>query len=281
MPNGRVLLARAGMALACLGAVASSVGSSAAVSDITPRSSARDGADVCVPPVHGSAVVDVYESLMRRAVELDEQRRNVDAENRELAELCVNLQAENDALNNVYVASHRLHATLDPAEVMKAITEVLIDLVGAEEFAIMVLDDSKGVLRRVASEGPDGQAPQSAAVSDEPFARLIAAGQPVYLDPAGPGGSSPLAAVPLDVSGRAVGLILLYKLLRQKKGFSPTDLLLLQLLAAQAATALVSARLHGLTSRRLKTLEGFFHLFKGEADAQSAPAVEGASKEER
>ena len=52
-------------------------------------------------------------------------------------------------------------------------------------------------------------------------------------------------------------VLVLYKLLSQKSGFTPTDMQILELLATDAATALVSARLNNTMGRRLKTIEGF------------------------
>jgi hypothetical protein len=60
----------------------------------------------------------------------------------------------------------------------------------------------------------------------------------------------------------AVGVIVIYKLLNQKLRFSSIDHQLLQLLAADAATALATARLHNAKDRKLKTIEGFVQLMK-------------------
>ena len=65
-----------------------------------------------------------------------------------------------------------------------------------------------------------------------------------------------------EISMRVVGVVVIYKLLSHKKVFSPIDHQILELVAAHAASALVSARLHSSMDRKLKTIEGFVQLMK-------------------
>ena len=68
----------------------------------------------------------------------------------------------------------------------------------------------------------------------------------------------------MKLNGTTVGVVAIYKLLSHKKAFSPIDHQILELVAAHAASALVSARLHGTMDRKLKTIEGFMQLMKSE-----------------
>jgi signal transduction protein with GAF and PtsI domain len=45
------------------------------------------------------------------------------------------------------VASYQLHSTLDLSEVIKIVVEIVINLIGAEVFAIYVLDERRGLRR--------------------------------------------------------------------------------------------------------------------------------------
>jgi transcriptional regulator with GAF, ATPase, and Fis domain len=198
---------------------------------------------------------------------LHERLQKAESENREFASACVQVQQQNEVINNLYVASHRLHATLDPDEVMKIIQEILIELVGAEEFGILLLDQKKGRLQLVAGEGAAQRLPADSLPAGEGILGEVAAsGEPFFFQPdnGGERGGLPLpqAAIPLNFNGSAVGVIAIFKLLNQKAGFSAIDYQLLQLVAAHAATALVSARLHRSLDRKLKTMEGFMQLMK-------------------
>ncbi|HJS75598.1 MAG TPA: GAF domain-containing protein, partial [Vicinamibacteria bacterium] len=77
----------------------------------------------------------------------------VEKENHEFANMYVEIQEQNEALTNLYVASQRLHATFDLDEVKQIITEILAEMVGAEEFGLLVLDREKKNLLVLAGEG--------------------------------------------------------------------------------------------------------------------------------
>lgn len=207
------------------------------------------------------------DKLGRQMAALHGRLEKAEAENREFASSCVQVQEQNEVITNLYVASHRLHATLDPDEVMKIIQEILIELVGAEEFGILLLDEKKGRLRLVAGEGAAERLPATSLPAGEGILGEVAAsGEPFFFQPGNgerPGLPLPLAAIPLNFNGSAVGVIAIFKLFNQKAGgFSAIDYQLLQLVAAHAATALVSARLHRTMDRKLRTIEGFVQLMK-------------------
>jgi hypothetical protein len=204
--------------------------------------------------------------LEKEKAELEERLVNVENENRDFADQYVQAQEHSEAINNLYVASHRLHATLDAMEVMQIIKEILIELVGAEEFGILLLEKKKNALRLVEGEGAEERLPSEfVPTGGGVIGEVASSGEPFFFEPETPTEKEsglPLAAIPLQMNGSAVGVIVIYKLLNQKTGFSAIDHDLLQLLAAHAASALVSARLHGEMDRRLKTVEGFIQLMK-------------------
>ena len=180
--------------------------------------------------------------------------------------MCVEAQEQNIAATNLYVASHRLHATLDADEVLNIIKEILVELVGAEEFGILLLEEKKKQLELVASEGAEERLPsRSIPMGEGVVGEVTASRQPFFFErdtPLAKEARLPMAAIPLTMNDEPVGVIVIYKLFDQKPGFSPIDHQVLELLAAHAATALASARLHGAVGRKLKTVEGFVQLMK-------------------
>jgi nitrate/nitrite-specific signal transduction histidine kinase len=65
------------------------------------------------------------------------------------------IQAQNDKLINLYISTYQLHATLDKTEVCSTINEILINLIGAEEFFVSMFDDEKENLQIIICECND------------------------------------------------------------------------------------------------------------------------------
>ncbi len=84
---------------------------------------------------------------------LMEHYRAAELENKNFAEKYLEVEQENNNLANLYVASYQLHSTLDFNEVLKTVLEIIMNLVGAEKFAIMLLDEKTNQLAAVATEG--------------------------------------------------------------------------------------------------------------------------------
>ncbi len=213
-----------------------------------------------------SSLTKVNQELIQHLAAVEERLIKVERENRDFAGMCVEVQEQSAAITSLYVASQRLHATLAPPEVMKIIKEILVELVGAEEFGILLLEEEKKRLQLFAGEGVEARFPkESLPVGEGVVGEVTVSGKPFFFEPKTQAEHKvglPLAAIPLNIKGRPVGVIVVYKLLSQKAGFTSTDMQILELLATDAATALVSARLNSTLGRRLKTIEGFFQLMK-------------------
>jgi nitrate/nitrite-specific signal transduction histidine kinase len=205
-------------------------------------------------------------SVKKRLESLEERLRNVEDENRDFANMCVQLREQNEALTNLYVTSYRLHATLDAAVVTQIIKEVLIELIGAEEFGILLLNEDKQRLELLDGEGVEERLPaKSFPAGEGVIGEVVTTGEPFFFEPktdVDRDAKLPLATIPLNMNEQPVGVIVIYKLLSQKAGFSDIDHQLLDLIAAHAATALEAARLHSTRDRKLKTLENFMQLIK-------------------
>jgi transcriptional regulator with GAF, ATPase, and Fis domain len=199
--------------------------------------------------------------------QLIDRYRVVEEENKDFANRYIEVEAENNNLANLYVASYQLHSTLDFSECLKIILEIVMNLIGAEEFSIMMLDEKTNEMTIVAQEGmgPEARASVklgegiigSAAKQGESFYR---AGDPKDLKSVDY--LNPLVVIPLKIKEHVIGVIVIYKLLVQKEAFTPVDYELFTMLAGHAATALFSSKLYSQSERKLTTIQSFLDLLK-------------------
>lgn len=200
--------------------------------------------------------------LRRRLEHLEKRFEEVEAENHDFASRYANVCEENENLANLYVASYRLHSTLDPSEVTEIICEILVELVGAEEFGLLLLDERTNELSPVRVEGSLSHYPAHIRFGEGPIGKTVRDGRPAYDDGAGAGA---LAVIPLEIKSHPVGALVITRLLHGRAQFKPIARELLGLLAGHAATALMSSRLYAAADRKLKTIEGFMEMIKNGA----------------
>ena len=189
----------------------------------------------------------------------------VEQENKDFATRYVEVEQQNTNLANLYVASYQLHSTLDFREVIQTVQEIIINLVGAEAFSILLLDDATGELKPIAWEGAEivpGIDTLSARIGEGVLGEVAKSGESRFAE-ARPDGASieePLAALPLKIKDEIIGVIAIYKLLEHKETFSALDYELFSLLAFHAATAVFSSKLYSQSARKLNTIQGFLDL---------------------
>jgi transcriptional regulator with GAF, ATPase, and Fis domain len=193
--------------------------------------------------------------------------KEVEEENKDFANRYIEIEEQNNNLANLYVASYQLHSTLDFREVIQIVQEIVINLIGAEAFAILLLDEKTNELKTIASEGEDvmpGTDAISVRLGDGVLGNVARTGESYYINQDVEGGKvtidKPLAAVPLKIKEHVIGLIAIYKLLQQKDSFSAVDYELFSLLAAHAATAIFSSKLYSQSERKLNTIQSFLDL---------------------
>jgi transcriptional regulator with GAF, ATPase, and Fis domain len=196
-----------------------------------------------------------------------ERYRVVEEENKDFANRYVEVEAENNNLANLYVASYQLHSTLDFGESLKIILEIVMNLIGAEEFSIMMLDERTNELTIVAQEGMGPEARASIKVGDGAIGAAAKSGEAYYRegDPTNLKGVDylhPIVCIPLKIKEHVIGAIAIYKLLVQKQSFSNIDYELFTMLAGHAATALFSSKLYSQSERKLTTIQSFLDLLK-------------------
>lgn len=201
-----------------------------------------------------------------RVQDLERRLAAAEMDVKELAARLVDSEHHAGRLMNLYVATYQLHATLKPTEVQRTIAEIAINLLGAEQFVLL--------LKGLEDEGEACEVALAECVEDDPlYAAGVYRGGDLMVDDAladgvlrlGPlDGSRALAAVPLRVHDAVVGALVVIKLFDHKPMLRAEDRDLLDLLSAHAASALFAARLYAAKDRKLKTLESLVKLARGE-----------------
>jgi GAF domain-containing protein len=177
----------------------------------------------------------------RRCSELEHRLKEADDKARGLQSRFSNIEAENAQLANLYVASYRLHESLVFDEVLQVIHEIVINLVGSEEFVIYELAADGKTLVALSAFGVAQPRDLSLEAAGELVGQAIRDGQVVTR--AGTADGPVLACVPLRLHGRTFGAIAIASLLEHKPGLNRVDHELFELLATHAAAALHCCRL--------------------------------------
>ena len=196
---------------------------------------------------------------------LMERYREVELENKNFAEKYLEVETENNNLANLYVASYQLHSTLDFEEVLKTVLEIIMNLVGAERFAIMLLDEKTNELSAVAAEGIHGEEVPTVPIGNGVIGAVARTGESFFAEDTQSGSGdleAPIVCIPLKIKEHVIGVITIYTLLVQKKSFTDVDYELFSMLAGHAATAIFSSRLYSQSERKLVTIQSFLDLIK-------------------
>lgn len=177
---------------------------------------------------------------------LDEERKlraSAEEENRRLAQELLAAGQQQQELLNLYVASRRLHESLDRSDVLAAIQEIVINLIGSEELGVFELSDDRKALCLVSAFGLESTALQRIPLGRGPIGEAAERGEPVLGE--GPEGSHLTAVVPLKVDGDLIGAVAIFRMLPQKPALSANDREIIDLLATHAAIALRSSGAKG------------------------------------
>ncbi len=198
------------------------------------------------------------DDALRRIGELEQ-------ENLDFANQLVQVEDVNNNLTNLYIASSRLHSTLDREETLEIIKEVVINFVGAEKFAVFLFDKTTQQLHFETGEGfeesdtfpditlGDGVIGEAAATSENYF----------YTGPISQGSDdilAPIVAIPLLIHDQMIGMLAIYRLFIQKEQLESIDYQLFSMLGEHAASALFSSTLYGHSERKRQTYQGFVDL---------------------
>jgi len=198
------------------------------------------------------AARDELDGHRRDRAQLERQLSEVENDSRRFSEQFVQLEAQNSNLANLYVASYRLHGTLDRQEVLSAIQEIVANLIGSEELAVYELDPDGAALSLVASYGLAADDHARVPLGVGRIGRAAVTGAPdvgeALSDLQRPQEGDLTACIPLKLDGRVTGVIALFRLLPQKARFEAVDHELFDLLATHAASALYCSSLQARAS---------------------------------
>jgi len=186
------------------------------------------------------------------AVHTDEYVQDLQAENERLRTLVDSLKAESEAqvsnLASLYVAVTSVHGALDRPTVLSSVQEIVTNLIGSEEMAIFETDAAHGRLTLLASMGIEPVLYQEVTLGEGAIGRAAATGERLIRQEGGSltedGDAALTACIPLNVVGRVVGVLAVFRLLPHKGSLDAVDIDLFDVLAAHAASALLFTRLY-------------------------------------
>lgn len=199
-------------------------------------------------------------------VAVKERYQKVEEENKDFAAKYVEVEEINNALANLYVASYQLHSTLDFDEVLRIIKEIVINLIGAEIFAVLLMDDKTNDIVPVAAEGMELDMIPRVRIGEGIIGSVAKEGESYFAADLREVGDVekglPMVCIALKIKEHVIGVIAIFSLLMQKEGFNNVDYELFNLLAGHAATAIFSAKLYTQSERKLTTIQSFLELLK-------------------
>lgn len=201
--------------------------------------------------------------LVNRSVRAEAVKENFGAQYTEV-------ESELAHFANLYVATTQLHAARSVRGVLRALKEMLAQLLGAAAFAVYFASDDGTELIAITSEGVEAAEVAKLPVGKGPIGRAFASGEVLFSEGLGHVPSSrdltkasiddPAAVIPLQIDGRVIGVIAIFGTLPQKTEFVHIDQELFKLLGAQAAPALVNARLFTDAGRKVPGIQAFLDL---------------------
>lgn len=176
---------------------------------------------------------------------IEERVAAIDAERQAYLKRYLEVEAQNANVSNLYVATLRLHGSIDHNDVLAAIHEIIINLVGCEELAVFELPVQGSTLFLSSSHGIDRTPLERVPVGVGTIGECAASGRTFIAtatgapNSAGAGPEANLTAcVPLMVEGVVTGAVAIFRLLGHKPGLEPMDHELFSLIGSHAATAL-------------------------------------------
>ena len=205
-------------------------------------------------------------ALQSELAQLHEDRALLKSEvarlERHVSELAIEVATADEKvgdLQKLLLTAQRLNACADRAAVLDALRDIVITVMGADDFVILALDDDGSTLWPVVGFGPTGSGCGPLLATDDLVAttmrtgkRVIAAGRH---EAGGAARSEAVACVPLSAGPQMLGLLVLFSLLAHRSELRGVDFDLLDFLSAHAATALQIADVRAAgTSRSLSLL---------------------------
>jgi nitrate/nitrite-specific signal transduction histidine kinase len=206
------------------------------------------GGSTVSPAGTGKAAEPKVSELEAERSNLTQRILEIQDDQQHLLERYVGLEDQNSTLATLYVACQRLHSSLDRAEVLLTVREIISNLVGCEEYVLFSLAPD-GSLHRVDSVGVDPKAYERISPGHGLIGRAVESGEAYLIEEGDRGSATQIdanltACIPLKRNAEVTGAIALFRLLPQKQELQELDRELFWLLGAHLDMALYCAELH-------------------------------------
>lgn len=177
-----------------------------------------------------------------------EQLAAAEHESRGIAEQYATAMRQNASLANLYVSSYMLHSSLDRMEVLSGIAQIIVNIVGSEDYAIFERVDGDV---RPATSGGNGVARLHSTEAGAGLLDNLAREARVRVFDGAAAQHGLSAFIPLAIGDYVTGGVAIGRLLPQKRALTESDSEIFEMLSAHAAAALYCASLHARHGREL------------------------------
>lgn len=181
-----------------------------------PRIGRVDGAEL---RILRTELLEAHRELTRLRI----QNEQLMGSNRDLSSLLVNTEKRSGELLKIIVAFRRLLESDDAASALRSVEEILVNVIGTEDFVVLLLSESD-VLRVVAGMGPLVERAQQTRPTFEEL------------------NTSSARMIPLHIAEHVVGAVAIQELLPHRDPLNAHDDQVLLLLSRYAATVMMAAQ---------------------------------------
>jgi len=199
--------------------------------------------------LHQQQHLETLARLDEKSSETEQLRQRIDEVEQERERFFrdyASVEEQNNNLANLYIATYSLHGTLERRELLSIVQEIIINLIGSEECAVLERDPISGRTLVSSQTGIDAAELERALAPEGFLGARLRSGEG-FLETTGGSGAALeqrlTAFVPMRVQGAVTGAIAIFSLLPQKPGLEAIDRELLELLARQASMALFCSSL--------------------------------------
>jgi hypothetical protein len=182
------------------------------------------------------------EELTKATAERDELRERMAQLEQEVGRISddyVLVQEQSSEMAQLYVALERLHGGLSRAEALQALQEIIINVVGSEEFAVFERVDDR--LSLIHHFGVDPVPLRELKLGDGVIGRTAARGKLYVAGRDGPVDAADAdvsASIPLLVGDEVWGVVTIFRLLGHKPVLGDSDQVVFELIRSHAGIAL-------------------------------------------
>jgi hypothetical protein len=213
---------------------------------------------------------DAIRELIRKIEDLEREKQDLlgrsaraEAVKANFSQMYEEVEGELANFANLYVATSQLHSGRSVRSVLRALKELLAQLLGAAAFAVYFVDEEEQQLVAIATEGVEPADVARIPTTKGPIGHAFTSGELAFdmaRDVSRGSIEDPVAIIPLHMDGRVHGVIAIFGTLPQKTEFVAIDRELFKLLGAQVAPALVNARIFTDAGRKVPSIQAFVDL---------------------